>query len=247
MNVLVDSFTATMPGSLNLPNRVGRVLDDGHSQVWQFHRNELGYVTNSIDPIGRNFTYVYSNNQVDLLEVRQTRGTNNELLAKLTWNSQHLPLSSTDAAGQTTRFVYTSLGQILYLTNALQHVTTFDYEAYTGRLLRIDGPLPGTNDSTFFTYDSIDRIRTVTDPDDYTITNSYDDLDRLTAVAFPDGTTETTTYKFLEPERLFFFRPRCGRINRLPSASASFASSCASKPGTPAGFRVTGLNLPAAR
>lgn len=204
-----DSFSATLPGTLNLPNRVGRVLDDGHTQLWQFYRNELGYVTNSIDPIGRNFTYIYSTNQVDLLEVRQTRAGNNELLAKLTWNSQHLPLSSTDAAGQTTRLVYNNLGQILFVTNALQHVTSFDYDAYTGRLLRIDGPLPGTNDSTFFTYDSFDRIRTVTDPDGYTITNSYDDLDRLTTVAFPDGTTETTTYKFLEPER---FKDRAGGI-----------------------------------
>ena len=54
----------------------------------------LGHLTNSVDPLGRTFSYLYDTNGIDLLEVRQTRAGNNELLAKATYNSQHQPLTT---------------------------------------------------------------------------------------------------------------------------------------------------------
>ena len=59
-----------------------------------------------IDPVGRTFSYIYAENGIDLLEIRQTRAGQNELLSKMTYNAQHLPLTSTDAAGQTTTYTY---------------------------------------------------------------------------------------------------------------------------------------------
>ena len=90
-----------LPGTDDHPSKIGRVLDDGTTQLWQFGRNELGNVTNSIDPVGRTFTYVYDTNGVDLLEVRQTRAGQNVPLRKAAYNNQHLPVTIVDAAGQT--------------------------------------------------------------------------------------------------------------------------------------------------
>ena len=107
-----SSAGATIYGSQNLPSAVARVMDDGSTQLYQFYRNSLGKITNAIDPANLNFSFVYATNQIDLLQVRQTLGTNNELDASFTYNSQHLPLTAVDASGQTNRFAYNAYGQI---------------------------------------------------------------------------------------------------------------------------------------
>ncbi|MGO8765031.1 MAG: RHS repeat domain-containing protein [Limisphaerales bacterium] len=167
-----SSAGATIYGSQNLPSAVARVMDDGSTQLYQFYRNPLGKITNAIDPANLNFSFVYATNQMDLLQVRQTLGTNNELDASFTYNSQHLPLTAVDASGQTNRFAYNTYGQITGITNALSQVTAFNYDS-AGRLLSIVGP---TNTAaTSFTYDSFDRVKTVTDPDGYgRIIDMYD-------------------------------------------------------------------------
>jgi RHS repeat-associated protein len=201
---------ATITGTMARPSVIGRVLDNGTQQFHQFGYNSLGNVTNIIDPVGRRFSLIYATNGVDLLEVRQTRGTNNELLASFTYNDKHLPLTATDAAGQTTRYGYNSFGQLTKMTNALNEVTSFNY-ATNGLLLNIDGPLPGTNDTISFTYDSFDRVRTMTGVDGYTVTTDYDALDRPLTNSFPDGTAEVMTYKFLDLET---YKNRGGQVTR---------------------------------
>ena len=131
--------------SNTLPAHVGRVLDDGTTQLYTYAYNGFGHVTNSIDPVGRTFSYIYATNGIDLLEVRQTRAGNNELLAKATYNSQHRPLTVIDAAGQTTTFTYNARGQLLTATDPKNETTTYTYDT-NGYLVAVDGPLPGTND-----------------------------------------------------------------------------------------------------
>ena len=60
-------------GASSKPNHVGRVLDDGTTQLYSYAYNGFGQVTNSIDPVGRTFSYVYDTNGIDLLETRMTR------------------------------------------------------------------------------------------------------------------------------------------------------------------------------
>jgi RHS repeat-associated protein len=194
-------------GSTSLPNAIGRVLDDGTTQLRRFKYNALGHITNSVDPVGRSMTYVYAANLVDLLEVRQTTGTNNELIAKFAYNSQHLPLRTWDAAGQLTTNSYSARGQLLTTTNPKNETTTLTYDT-NGYLFSIDGPLPGTNDTTSFTYDAVGRAQTVTGPDGYTLAYGYDNLDRLTNITYPDGTFEAFTYERLDRVRS---RDRMGR------------------------------------
>ena len=82
------------------------MLDDGSTQLYTYEYNGFGNITKQIDPLGRTFSYLYAKNGIDLLEIRQTRAGQNELLSKMTYNEQHQPVTSVDAAGQTTRYTY---------------------------------------------------------------------------------------------------------------------------------------------
>lgn len=200
-----------VPGTDDHPSKIGRVLDDGSTQLWQFGRNELGNVTNSIDPVGRTFSYIYATNGVDLLEVRQTRAGQNVLLRKAAYNSQHLPVSIIEPSGQTNTLTYNARGQLLTFTNPRHETTTFGYDT-NGYLISIDGPLPGTQDYNSYTYDGMGRVHTAIDQDGYTVTVDYDNLDRLTKVTYPDGTYQQITYDRLRPGTI---RDRLGRMTIL--------------------------------
>ncbi len=130
------------------------MLDDGSTQLSTYAYDGFGHVTNSIDPVGREMSYVYSTNGIDLLEVRQTRSANNELLSRTTYNAQHLPLTQVDAAGQTNTLTYNARGQVLTATNPKNETTAYTYDT-NGYLVMVDGPLPGTNDVVTATYDSV--------------------------------------------------------------------------------------------
>ena len=179
------------------PSQVARVLGDGTTQLSQFEYNRLGRTTMAIDPVGRVMTYVYATNNTDLLEVRQTRGTNNELLRKFTYNTQHEPLMDTDAAGQATTYTYNTHGQLLTRRNAKNETTTYSYGGTVpaGLLASITSPsLNGLSAVTTFSYDSFKRVRTVTDSDSYTITTDYDAIDRKVKVTYPDATFDQFQY-----------------------------------------------------
>lgn len=177
------------------PSIIGRVLDDGTTQLTKFGYNELGADTVSIDPLGRKLSYLYDTNQIDLLEVRQTTKGANELLAKFTYNNKHLPLTTKDASGQTTKFTYNTSGQLLTVTNPKKETTTLTYDA-NGYLQNITGPVAGSKLS--FTYDGFGRVRTITDPEGYTITTDYDNLDRPTVITYPDNSFEQIVYDRLD-------------------------------------------------
>lgn len=198
----VGSVGPSVVGRTNKPTHTGRVLDDGSTQLYTYEYNGFGNVTKQVDPLGRTFSYVYADNGIDLLETRQTRAGQNELLSKTTYNAQHQPLTSTDAAGQTTSYIYEpsegtphARGQILSKTNARNETTSYTYDD-KGYLESVNGPLPGS--SITFTYDAVGRVGTKTDESGYRLTFDYDDLDRLTKITFPDGTFDQFTFTRLD-------------------------------------------------
>ncbi len=193
-------------GMSSRPSIIGRVLDDGSSQFMRATYNALGYVTSTTDPLGRKFSYVYDSTNINLLEVRQSTGTSNELLAQYTYNQQFLPKTIKDASGQVTSFAYNAAGQPETITNARGEKTTYTYDA-NGYLTRITSPTGGF---TQFAYDGFGRVRTVTDPQGYTVTTDYDALDRPTVVTYPDNTYEQTVYEKLNAAH---FRDRQGRVS----------------------------------
>jgi RHS repeat-associated protein len=191
-------------GSTSKPTHVGRVLDDGSTQLYTYEVNGFGNVTKTIDPVGRTFSYMYADNGIDLLEVRQTRAGQSELLSQVTYNAHHLPLISTDAAGQTTTYTYNARGQLLTITNTLGDIATYHYDANGYRTSVVD-PLGAT---TTWTYDALGRVRTKTDVSGYTLVFEYDALDRLTKITFPDSTFDELTYMRLDRTQI---RDRAGR------------------------------------
>ncbi|MCX6878581.1 MAG: hypothetical protein NTW21_32920 [Verrucomicrobia bacterium] len=195
------------PGKGARPDKILRVLADGSPQIVQMTHNPLGLPTKTIDPLGRTTEFTYAANGLDLTEARQTTGGASQRLTAVTYNSQHLPLTATDAAGQVTTFTYNARGQTLTVTNPNNEVTTFTYDA-DGFLTTIDGPLAGTGDRTLLTYDSTSNglPRTVTGPDGYALTYTYDSFDRVKKITYPDATFEQFDYDLLD---------RIGRFDRF--------------------------------
>jgi RHS repeat-associated protein len=188
-----------------------------------FEYNSKGNVTRATDPVGRTTLYNYAPNEIDLLEIRQVNGQTTELVESRTYNSQHLPLTFTDAAGQTTTYTYKADGRLETSVTpprdgltAAQRTTTYAYYSDTnptgpGRLQTITAPNVGGSGGpvTSFTYDGYGRVRTATQAtDNYTTTTDYDALDRPTRVTYPDGTYDETVYNRLDAER---HRDRLGR------------------------------------
>ncbi|HJV91536.1 MAG TPA: hypothetical protein VJ623_14595 [Holophagaceae bacterium] len=182
-------------GTGSQPSKRVRVLEDGSQQVSQFEYNAWGKVTKSTDPTGRVMSYVYSADGLDLLEVHNITGGQDDLLAKYTYNAQHKPVTVADASGQMTSFTYNGFGQLLTVTNPKHETTSLTYDA-SGYLQGVQGPVAGA--LTSFTYDPVGRIHTVTNPDGYTLTYDYDALDRRTKVTYPDTTTEQTVFDRLD-------------------------------------------------
>ena len=198
---------AAYTGASDQPSAIARVLDDGTTQLSTFARNFMGNVTNYTDPVGRNYSFIYASNNVDLLDARMTHNGKNELLQRATYNPQHHPLTLTDAAGQTDTFTYDSRGQILTMTNPKNETVTFGYDS-NAFLVSVQGPLAGTNDTVKFTYDAFNRMHTFADTEGYTVTLSYDAFDRPILKSFPDGTSEQLVYNRLD---LVAIKDRLGR------------------------------------
>ena len=183
-------------GSLDFPTRIGRILDDGTTQLTQMTYNTLGQLTDMIDPVGRETQFSYATNGIDLTGVKQkTSSSGYSTLATLAYNGQHLPLTTTEAAGQTTTYTYNSAGQPLTVTDALGNKTTFNYDGQ-GYLQNIVNANNQTQAS--FTYDMEGRVATRTDSEGYTVAYQYDAFDRPTLETYPDGTTRQYAYNRLD-------------------------------------------------
>jgi YD repeat-containing protein len=182
-------------GWATTPSEVARVVEDGTTQRTRTTVNAQGQVVERTDPVGRRTSWTYAANGIDLLEVRQTTGGANDLLASYgSYTAGHQPQTITDAAGQTTTLTYTAAGQVATVTNARQETTTYAYNT-GGQLTSVTGPVAGA--TTTYTYDGYGRVRTVT-ADGATVTTEYDAFDRPTAVWSADGTVERTTYDRLD-------------------------------------------------
>jgi RHS repeat-associated protein len=216
------TMDSSMQGSPSVIAR--KVLGPNGALIDQIRKNEYddyGHLLKATDPLGRSTSYVYATNTIDLLEIRQSTGeTTYDVVARYTYNGQHLPLTVTDGAGQVTTYTYNSAGQRSNVTNAKGEMTSYFYNATgnpalarnaasTGYLVAVDGPLVGTGDTTTIAYDSAGRPQTITDPEGYTLTFTYDNLDRPLRTTYPDATYEETAYNKLDVASV---RDREGRV-----------------------------------
>jgi RHS repeat-associated protein len=194
-------------GSFNKPIAIGRVLDDGTTQLQRFSYDPINFnLTQMIDPLGRTTTITYSNN-IDIAAVTQTTaGGAQTLVAQFTYNTKHRPLVYTDAAGQTTTYEYSTAGQLTSLTNPLGETTSYQYDSDHNRTAVINA---NNIVAATYTYDAFARVRTYTDSEGWTATYDYDAADRVTRITYPDGTADIYTYNKLD---LASYRDREGRV-----------------------------------
>ena len=214
-----EGLGTAVSGTFNLPNRTGRVITDAPpnstqgggatrgTQLSQTTYNVFGHPIDIIDPVGRETQFTYAANQIDLLQVLQLAvPTSSVVVAQYTYNSQHLPVTYTDAAGQVTHYAYNSAGQLTQVTDALGETTSYQYDSL-GYLTSITNPNHRTQAS--FTYDQYGHVATATDSEGYTVQYSYDGLDRITRETFPDTTTRDYTWTVLD---LTSAKDRQGRV-----------------------------------
>jgi RHS repeat-associated protein len=201
-------INASISGTYDQPNAIGRVLDNGQTQLTQFAYNAAGNPTEYIDPLGRRTNLTYAANQIDVVSIAQTVAGAPQTTAKFTYNGQHRPLTYADASGQMTHYTYNGAGQLTSITNPLGQRTSFDYDA-TGDLIRVVNA--GGKTAASFTYDSADRVASYTDAGGRTVKYDYDAANRPIRSAYPDRTTEKFAYDKLD---LASFTDRNGRVWR---------------------------------
>lgn len=195
---------STREGTIRQLTAIGRVLDDGSTRLTKYEYNSRGRVTKQIDPLGRETVYEYDTTALNLLTVKQKNAGGYDLLEERTLNSHGLPLTVTDAAGETTTYTYNTQGQVLTVTNAKSETMTLTHT--NGYLTSATGPVSGA--TATFAYDGHGRLRTPTGPDGYAVTVDYDALNRVIRVTYPDATYEQVTYRFLDRQ---IYRDRLGR------------------------------------
>ena len=190
----VSSTGTVTNGASNQPIAVGRVLDDGTTQLRTYQYNSEGNITQATDPVGRQMTYTYASNGIDLLSTNNTtNGT--QLLETRTYNSQHLPLTITGVNGLTAHLQYNLNGQLTRYIDPLGHATARTYDS-SGHLKTVQQPVAGSLYT--FSYDSVSRLAALTDPAGGTIHYTYDAADRLLTATFPDGTVSRRSYNLLD-------------------------------------------------
>jgi RHS repeat-associated protein len=195
-------------GTYNSPSAIGRVLDDGSTQLSLTSYDTAGFFkpTQVTDPLGRVTSLSYSGH-IDLASVSQTGPFGvQQTVAQFIYNTRHRPVYYTNAAGETSVYAYNAAGQLLSETNALGQVTTYNYNG-TGDLLTVtnaDHAVQAT-----YTYDAFDRIESYTDSEGWTVRVAYDAADRVTRLTYPDGTADLFTYDKLDPAS---YKDRDGRL-----------------------------------
>jgi RHS repeat-associated protein len=193
-------------GTYDRPSAIGRLLDNGSTQLKQFAYNGFGRITQAVDPVGRTTQFTYAANQVDLLTVAQNTGSGPAAIAQFTWNSKHRPLSYIDAAGQSWHYAYNAVGQLTSVTDPLGETTGYQYDSlgYLATIVNADGVTAAS-----FTRDAFGRVATFTDSQGWTATYGYDAADRVVQITYPDGTADQYTWNNLD---LAVFQDRLGRV-----------------------------------
>ncbi|MBP6350409.1 MAG: LysM peptidoglycan-binding domain-containing protein [Candidatus Obscuribacter sp.] len=125
---------------------------NGSIQLAENQYNSTGNMTQTIDPIGRKFSYSYAANGIDLLEKRETQGTDNYLLGHWEYNAKHEPIVFIDGSAQRTEYTYNSSGQPLTVKDANNNTTTM---TYTGTCkATVGGTITAGNIATITVFDA---------------------------------------------------------------------------------------------
>jgi YD repeat-containing protein len=94
---------------------------------------------------------------------------------------------------QTRSRVYSNLNLLAQEIGAQSQTTSYAYDNQ-GNITAIDGPLAGTGDTTTNTYDALNRLIRVTDPNSGQVNYGYNAIDQLTSVTDPRSLVTSYNY-----------------------------------------------------
>ncbi len=183
--------------------RVTEVLDALGKTVSKSYWPD-GFVKDQTDQAGKTTTSTYAAGNLMSVDFPSTMTQSSEFLNT---SHPHYPTKGTNAQGRSVSLTYDTPGNldlqqnqlainnevdpeynpngtILSTKDGMDNLTTFDYFP-NWDLQKINAPL-GV-DSKTFTYDTLSRVKTVTDAKNQTTTFTYDALDRVTKTEFSGG------------------------------------------------------------
>lgn len=228
-------------GNVASPSKVVRAVENSAgATTWTMSQssfNDLGLLTGSVDPEGRELKYEYHANNRDVQYVKVKNGATWETVTTISQYytvggvSTGLPEITTDASGLQTQTAYNVKGQTTQVTRSKGGNTETTRIIYDSNLdgtpdafgypIRVEKTAPG-NPAQFvtlqsFTYDTAKHIRTATDEQGLTLTYDYDTLDRVTLVTYPDATTEQIVYTdgTKQTHDVWATKDRAGRWTRM--------------------------------
>jgi RHS repeat-associated protein len=196
-------------GTLDTPSIVGRVLDDGSTQLTQRSFNAQGNLLSETDPVGRQTILTYAQNGQDLLSIAQKTASGPVKIGQYGSYINHKPQTYTDASGQVWKSAYNAYGQLTQSTDPTGKTIKYTYDA-SGNLLTLtdqNGKVALT-----YTYDGYDRVATRTDSEGWKVSYAYDAFDRLIKETYPDGTSRQYVYSKLDLAQV---TDRQGRITKF--------------------------------
>ncbi len=182
-------------------------IRDSHYHTVSYTYNAMGRATSITDAKLKTTTMTYAPNNVDLTGISNGLGA-----VSMGYNSSHDMTFRTNRLGKTTGYVYNGFGQATTITDPLNTVTSFTYyDAAASTKYRMKDITRDGKTLYSFTYDSIGRALTRTDPTGLTLMYGYNNLNQVTTITYPDLKEEVFTYSPCCPRLLDSYTDRGGR------------------------------------
>ena len=202
-----SQWPTLMPaGAQQRVTKIGRVLEDGTTQLYEFDYNSLGQQTVSVDPEGRRTLTTYDASGRFPTEVRQQNGPNQDFIERVEYFpsapfvNTGIPWKKTDASGAVFEYSYNAKGQMTQITGPTLKTYGVYHASGDGkdRLWKVEregtNPVGARVTLVTYTYDYFGRVATVTNEEGDVTSFLYDFLDRIIGITYPDGTTEQVSY-----------------------------------------------------
>lgn len=151
-----------------------------------FTYSDAGQVTSVTDPLNNTVAFSYMNG--DLIGMLDPVGNASSQFM----DPAGRVISTTDAQGNTTQYQYNNLNLVTQVADARGGITAFSYDP-NGNLLSLTDALHVTTPTTW-TYDSMDRVQTRTDPLLRQESYSYDLIGNLVSSTDRKGQVTSLTY-----------------------------------------------------
>ena len=173
---------------------------------------KFGEINTITDPLGGVTTYRYD-------EFNRVASVTNAINAmqKYTYNAQGLLATAENARSQQTKYTYDVLGRIVSQTDELGTIS-YTYDA-NGNVVKVEEKQGLFTKEITRTFDSMNRVTSVTDYNGKTIKYGYDQLGNRISITYPGGEIVRYTYD------------KCGRMLSATDAKGNVTRFTYSKAG----------------